>query len=94
MYRTLPLGWRDFLDTPITEEELKAVVSQGTHNKAPGRDGICLEIFKVYWDSIKVDMLVLYNQIYLDGHTMEQKHSIMMYIVKTDTPPHPQTIDQ
>jgi len=43
--RLLPLGWRDCLDTPITEEEMKAAVSKGTCNKAPGRDGICLEIF-------------------------------------------------
>jgi hypothetical protein len=25
-HRTLPMGLRDFLDTPITEEELKAAV--------------------------------------------------------------------
>ena len=31
--RPLPLGWRDFLDTPITEEGLKAAVSKGTCNK-------------------------------------------------------------
>jgi len=28
VHRTLPLGWRDFLDTPITEEGLKAAVSK------------------------------------------------------------------
>jgi hypothetical protein len=44
-YSTLPLGWRDFLGTPITEEELKAVVSKGACNKAPGRDGMRLEFF-------------------------------------------------
>ena len=25
---TLPMGWRDFLDTPVTEEGLKATVSK------------------------------------------------------------------
>jgi hypothetical protein len=44
-YRPLPLGWRDCLDTPITEGEKKAAVSKGASNKALGRDGICLEIF-------------------------------------------------
>jgi hypothetical protein len=44
-HRILPLGWRDFLDTPITEEELKAAVNNGACNKTPGRDGICVECF-------------------------------------------------
>jgi len=44
-YSTLPLGWRDFLGTPITEEELKAAVNKGAYNQSPGRDGICLEFF-------------------------------------------------
>jgi hypothetical protein len=46
-HRTLPLGWKDFLDAPITEEELKAWLSRGACNKAPGRDGIILELLGV-----------------------------------------------
>jgi len=42
-HRHLPLGCRDFLDTPITEGELKAALSKGPCNKAPGRDGICVD---------------------------------------------------
>jgi len=52
-HRHLPLGWRDFLDTPITEEELKAALSKGPCNNAPGRYGICVEFFKVNLYSIK-----------------------------------------
>jgi hypothetical protein len=40
--RILPLGCRDILDTPITEEELKAAISKGACNKDLGRDDICL----------------------------------------------------
>jgi len=32
-HRTLPLRWKDFLDTPITEEELRAAESKGACNK-------------------------------------------------------------
>jgi hypothetical protein len=60
----------DFLDTFITAEELKAAVSKGACNKAPGRDGICLEFFGVHWGSMKDDMLALFNQIYLDSRIM------------------------
>jgi len=49
----LPLGWTDFFDTPITEGHMKAVVNNGTCDKAPGRDAICLELFKFNWDSFK-----------------------------------------
>ena len=28
MHRNLPLGWNDFLDSPISEEELKAGLSK------------------------------------------------------------------
>ena len=41
------------------------------YNKAPGRDGICLEFFKVNWDSMKDDMLALFKQMYLDGRIMQ-----------------------
>ena len=67
----LLLDWRDFLDTPINEEQLKGAVNKGTCNKAPGRDGICLVFFKVNWYSIKDDMLTLFNQMYLDVRIME-----------------------
>ena len=47
------------------------MVNQGACNKAPGRDGIGLEFYKVFCDNIKVEMLALYNQMYLDGWIME-----------------------
>ena len=88
--RTLLVGWRDFLDTLINEEELKAVVSKGACNKALGRDGICQEFFKVNWDSIKDEMQALFNQLYLDGRIMEQqKQGIMLCLPKTAVPTTP-----
>ena len=72
-HRTLSLGWGDFLGTPIIAEELYTEVSEGACNQAPGKDGICLELFNVNWDSIKDDMLALFNQMYLDGRIMEQQ---------------------
>jgi hypothetical protein len=52
----MQLGWRDLLDTSITEEELKAAVSQGRVIKLRKEMALCLEFFTVYWDSFKVDM--------------------------------------
>ena len=59
-------------------------------NKAPGRDGICMEFFKVNRDSVKHDMLAVFNQIFLDGRIMEQqKLGIVVCIPKTDIPTTP-----
>jgi hypothetical protein len=59
------------LEEPVTEENLNDVVNQGACNKAPWRDGIRLEFHEVFCDSIKVEMLALYHQMYLDGWIME-----------------------
>jgi hypothetical protein len=84
------LGWRGFLDTPITEEELRAAVSKGACNKPPGRDVICLELFKFKWLSIKGNMLALFNQMHLDGQIIEQQmHGTVVWTPKTDIPTTP-----
>lgn len=66
-----PLEWRESLEEPITEEDLNDVVNQGACSKAPGRDGIRLEFHNVFCNSIKVEMLALYNQMYSDGWIMK-----------------------
>jgi hypothetical protein len=63
-HKTVPSVWRDFLDSPISIQELKAAANKCAGNKAPGRDGICLEYFKTNWDMIKGDMLVLFKPMY------------------------------
>ena len=80
---TLPLRWRNFLDTPVTEEELKAAVSKGACNKAPRIDSICLDFFKVDWDNIKDGIQAIFNRMYLDGRIMEQQtHGIVVRITR------------
>jgi len=93
-HRTLPLGCRDILDTPLTEEELQAAVNKGACNKVPGREDICLSFFKVNWDNFKYDMLSLFKQMYSDGRFMQlQKHVIVVCISKADIPTHQRTTD-
>lgn len=83
-FSTSPLGWRDFLGTPITEEELKAAVKKGAYNKSPGRDGICLEFFKLTGRLSRI-ICWPYSKMYLGGRIMEQqKYDIVVCIPKTD----------
>ena len=89
-HRNLQLGWRDFPETSITEEQLKAALNKGACSKDPAREGIWLEFFKVYWDSIKNDVLAVFNQKHSDGRTMEQQnHGIVVCIPKTHIPTTP-----
>jgi hypothetical protein len=89
-HKTVPTVWRDLLDSQISMEELKTAVIKCAGNKAPGRDGICLEFFKTNWDTIK-DMLSLLNQMYKDGKILEQqKHGIVVCIPKTHGPSTPE----
>jgi len=46
-HRNVPLGWRDFVDTPIPAEELKAAVSIGACNQAPRRMASVLNLLNV-----------------------------------------------
>jgi hypothetical protein len=62
---------------PITEGELKAPVSKEPCNKAPRKNVISVEIFKVNWDIIKGDLPIIFSRKFLDGRIMQQqKHGI------------------
>ena len=52
---------KDFV-MPITDMELLLAVHQGTMNNYPGWDAIILEFYETYWNVIKDDMFILYNQ--------------------------------
>ena len=45
----MPDAWREILEMSITAEELKSAVFKEDRLKSPGRDGIGLEFFKVFW---------------------------------------------
>jgi len=55
------------LDHPITMQELREPLKKGKRNKSPGPVGICHEIFKQMWDIVKKDLLVIINNMYMEG---------------------------
>jgi hypothetical protein len=59
-------GRKEVLDVPITLDELQRAVNKGEGNKAPGRDGMCLEFFKATQGDLKGEMVELFNQMFLD----------------------------
>ena len=54
----------DFLDRPITLEEIKRAIFVMSKNKSPGIDGLPIEFYQRFFDVICDDLLMLYNEIY------------------------------
>lgn len=49
----------EMLTNEFTEAEVKSVVFQMEHNKAPGPDGFPAEFYQVFWEVIKDDLMAL-----------------------------------
>jgi len=50
----------DVLTSAFTESEVKNVVFQMEHNKAPDPDGFPDEFYQVFWEVIKHDLMALF----------------------------------
>jgi hypothetical protein len=53
------------LTAPFSEEEVKAVIFQMEHNKAPGSDGFPVKFYQKLWDIIKGDMIIMFQELHL-----------------------------
>jgi hypothetical protein len=74
---------RGHMDLPITESELFDALRKGAPNKAPGVDGVGLEFYRLFWDTIKTDLLDLMNFMFLhQGMTSRQNHGILINLPK------------
>ena len=72
-----------YLEQPITAEELYDALKSGGPNKAPGSDGISREFYIRLWDTIREDMLVVMNQMYIHkSMTRRQQHGIIVSLPK------------
>jgi hypothetical protein len=52
------------LTAPFSEEEVKAAIFQIEHNKAPGPDGFPVKFYQKFWDIIKGDLLIMFQELY------------------------------
>jgi hypothetical protein len=89
--RAIPEGANAALEEPITIDELSHAVKQGKPHKAPGRDGICLELYKKTRETTKQDLLDVMNDMYREGQITErQKYGIIVCIPKQARPMRPE----
>jgi hypothetical protein len=78
------------LDEPITMEELRSAVRAGKNRKAPGCDGIGHEFYKLQWNTIKHELLLIIRQKKKEKLiSAQQKHGMLVCLPKTTMPERP-----
>lgn len=55
-FRKLNEAQKEYLESPISLDEIKTAVWRCGANKAPGPDGYSIEFFRKFWDHVKTDM--------------------------------------
>ena len=78
---------KEVMEAPIKMEELQTAVRMGKSNKAPGGDGINTDFFKVMWNTIKSDLLCIFNEMFIEGTITDgQKKGLMVCVPKRNEP--------
>jgi hypothetical protein len=75
------------LDATITKQELETAISRSALRKAPGEDGLTVELYRWGKDSMQTELLEMYNEMFHDGQTTPKiTQGIIVCIPKTATP--------
>ncbi|WVZ53211.1 hypothetical protein U9M48_004184 [Paspalum notatum var. saurae] len=54
----------EMLTDTFTEKEVKQAIFQMEQNKAPGPDGFPAEFYQFFWETIKVDLMMLFVEFH------------------------------
>ncbi|PON85139.1 hypothetical protein TorRG33x02_191130, partial [Trema orientale] len=57
----------DWLTQPFEEDELKSAVFESDGDKAPGPDGFTMNLFQRCWDTIKSDLMAVFQEFHQNG---------------------------
>ena len=62
----------------INEEKVLKALKTVPNNKSPGNDGIAKELYKVFWDDVKMPLLLSVNKAFKVGElTTSQKQAVI-----------------
>ena len=73
-----------FCDLELNELEIKTALSQMKNGKSPGTDGLTIEFYKIFWNTIKNPLLQSFKYTYEQSLlSVEQRRAIINLIPKT-----------
>ena len=76
---------KDFLEAPLSKQELYDVVTSMKHNKSPGLDGLPVEFYLVFWKDISDMLLNSFNFSLQNGIlSSSQRNGVITLIPKKD----------
>ena len=76
---------KDFLERPITKQELYDTVTSMKHNKSPGLDGLPVEFYIVFWTDLSDLLLNSFNFSMENGlMSSSQRNGVITLIPKKD----------
>lgn len=58
---------REILNSPINESEIKEAITDLQTGKSPGSDGLSAEFYKIFWPTIKRELIEVLNNAFLFG---------------------------
>ena len=71
-------AYADQLQQPIFNDKLLAVLRAGARLKTPGIEGLSLEFYTANWQTVRSELLLILNHMFLDKHiSRRQKHVII-----------------
>ena len=63
---------KEYLEKPITLQELDSAIAQMHEGKAPGRDGFPVEFYKVFWKELRPLLMDVYSEAFTRGYFDDQ----------------------
>lgn len=70
-----------FLEAPFSEEEIWEVLVSCDGNRAPGPDGFNLNFFKVFWHSIKDEVIRFFSEFHASGKLVQGLNAAFITLI-------------
>jgi hypothetical protein len=84
---SLPTPVSEWMNRPLTSDEIYNAILKGGGKKAPGRDGINNDFYKANFDNLKDALMDLFNQMLRERKmTDQQKRGVIVCIPKHGQP--------
>lgn len=80
-YHLFPERKAKYLDAPLTSDELIRAASDSPNGKAPGLDGLPLEVYKSYGDILLPELLKVLNHAHASFRLLETMNDACIIVL-------------